>query len=207
MEIEEIIKALEGKEIGADVVSAVKGLDQSGEVERLKQAVTDAEGKASGILADKKRYKEERDAHKTALDKIETDKLPTEEQHAKAMKELQDQLEQSQADRAADAEKTAKTERDSAITDLTGSIQWGKNMPRDSAKLLVKNALTGVDDLSDKTKVGDALKALTDAHKPFIDAEVPAGTGGSGSGGGGGGAGGNEPSSMKGIMEEVWSKK
>jgi len=204
MEIEEIIKAVEGKDIGSDVIAAIKGLDQSGEVERLKKELGDEQGKSKGILADKKRYKEERDAHKAAIDKIENDKLPTEEQHAKAMQELQDKLTQSETDRKADADKTALATREAKLAKLTGSVKWANGVPQESASLIVKSAMANIDDLGDESKVGEALKTLTESHKSLIEAKAPAGSGGNP--GGGGGGGGEETHTLGSAVESAWNK-
>ena len=61
MELKDIIKALEGKEIDAATIKAIKSLDQSAEVESLKSDLESERGKSAGILADKKKAQAERD--------------------------------------------------------------------------------------------------------------------------------------------------
>ena len=187
MELKDIIKAAEEKELGADVIAGIKALDQSGEVERLGKELTAEQGKSAGILEDKKRYKAERDAHKAALDKIENDKLPDEEKHQKALDEMQKKLDVEKAEREKQAADYAKAQRDATVSDLTGSIKWADGTPQNTAKLIIQNALAGIDDLSDKTKVDEALKTVTESHKSMISAEAPGGSGDKGGGGGGGG--------------------
>ena len=177
MELDKIIDAAKEKELGSDVIAAIKALDNSGEIERLTKELDSEKGKAKGILEDKKRYKAERDEHKTALNKIETDKLPTEEQHAKALKDMQDKIDKSELDRKADADNFAKVRRDASVSDLTGSINWTKSTPADTRKLIVKNALSGIEDLSDKAKVAEVMKSLTESHAGFISADAASGTG------------------------------
>ena len=128
------------KEAGVDdgVITAVTALDNSAEVSRLESELKAEQGKAKGILEDKKRYKEERDALKVSLDKIETEKLPDEEKHAKALKELQEKLEKAEQEREEDAKKFAETQREARISDLTGSVKWAASTPQSTAKLIIK---------------------------------------------------------------------
>ena len=205
MELTDIIKAAKEKELGADIIAGIEALDQSGEVERLKGELTAEQGKSGGILEDKKRYKAERDAHKAALDAIETDKLPAEEKHEKAMKELQAKLDKQQANSDKREADYAKAQRDSTVSDLTGSIKWSDGVPQGTAKLAVQAALAGIDDLSDKTKVDAALKAVTESHKSMIAAAAPAGSGDKPDGGGGGG-GDKTKFTLKDSVDEAWPK-
>ena len=206
MKLEDIKSKL--KEAGVDeaVISAVVSLDNSAEVERLKGDLTAEQGKSAGILEDKKRYKAERDAHKAALDKIETDKLPDEEKHKKAMKELQEKLDTEKAEREKQAADYAKAQRESTVSDLTGSIKWADGVPQSTAKIIIKNALAEIEDLSDKTKVDAVLKSVADSHKSLISAEAPAGSGGAG-GGGGGGGGEKTNFTLGDSVAEAWPTK
>jgi len=186
MKLEEITTKLEEAGIDSGVITAVKGLDNSAEVERLNKELTAEQGKSASILEDKKRYKSERDAHKTALDKIENDKLPEEEKHKKALEEMQAKLETEKAEREQQAAEYAKAQRDAKVSDLAASIKWIDGTPQGTGKLIVQNALAGVDDLSDKEKVGEAIKGVTESHKAMIAATAPAGSGDKSGGGGGG---------------------
>ena len=180
MKIEDIIKALKDADIAADIVSAVEGLDTSAEVTRLEGELEAEQGKSKGILEDKKRYKAERDTHKAALDKIETDKLPTEEQHAKAIKEMQDKLDAEKAERETVAANYAKEKRELRLSDIAATVNFANGVPNSTAKLIIKNAFDGMEDLSDESKVSDVLNGIKDTHKTLIAAEVPSGSGGKG---------------------------
>ena len=187
MELKDIKAKLTEAGVDEAVITAVVGLDNSAEVERLKGEIVAEQGKSGGILEDKKRYKAERDAHKASLDKIETDKLPDEEKHAKALEAMQAKLDKQQADGDKREADYAKAQRDSTVSDLTGGIKWSEGTPQSTARLVVKDALAGIDDLSDKTAVDAALKTVAESHKSMISAEAPAGSGDKGGGGGGGG--------------------
>jgi len=204
MELKDIIKAAKEKELGADTIAGIEALDQSGEVERLKGELTAEQGKAGGILEDKKRYKAERDAHKATLDKIENDKLPDEEKHTKAIEEMQARLDTEKSEREKQAADYATAQRAATVSDLTGSIKWSEGVPQSTAKLAVQAALAGIDDLSDKTKVDAALKTVAESHKSMISAEAPAGSGDRGGGGGGGGE--KTTFTLKDSVDEAWPK-
>lgn len=207
MELDKIIEAAKGKELGSDVIDAIKKLDRSGDVERLESELESERGKNAAILADKKKYKEERDALKATIDKIETDKLPEDEKRQKEIQDLQTKLEEAQKQRDADAAKFAQTQRENKLLELTGKINWSKETPASTRNLIIKNALAEIEDLSDESKVEDVLKSVTESHKSFIVADA---AGGSGSKAGGEGGGGEAKSSGNLILDEVnaaWGKK
>ena len=207
MELSDIIKAAEGKELDSGVIDAIKALDQSATVERLEKELTAEQGKSKGILEDKKRYKTERDAHKEALDKIENDKLPEEEKHLKAMKELQEKLDAEKAGREAQAADFAKAQRDAKLSDLTASVKWATGTPSDTGKLIIQNAMAGVEDLDDKAKVDEILNTVRESHKSFIAADAAGGTGNKQDMGGGAGVGGNEEPNIADNQKALWGDK
>ena len=177
MELEKIIESLESKEVGSDVINAVKALDQSGEVARLKGELDDLNGVKTGILADKKRYKSERDEARARLKKIEDEKLPENERYEKQIAEMQKQLEDERLEREQQKSDFAKQQREAKLADLTASVKWAQGTPHETAKLIVSNAMTGIEDLSDSSKVDEVLKSLTESHASFIEAKAPSGTG------------------------------
>jgi hypothetical protein len=204
MELDKIIEAAEGKELGSDVIAAIKALDTSGDVSRLEGELKAEQAKSNSILEDKKRYKTERDAHKTALDQIETDKLPTEDQHKKALETMQAQLDEGKRLREEQQSGFDAKNRENTLLKINSGIDWDlKKCPAKTAQLLTNSAFTGIDDFTDD-KVSEVVKTLTESHPHFITASAPSGTGGQPSGGGGGGGSDNKSSSMKEIMADVW---
>ena len=206
MELDKIIDALKDKDIDGAVITAIKALDNSGDVERLTAELKAEQGKASGILEDKKRYKTERDAHKSALDKIETDKLPDADKHQKQLDDMQKKIDDGEALRVQNDAKFAKTQRDNTELGITAKIKWGANVPQDTAALLVKNALAGVEDLSDDSKVSGVIKSLTESHASFISADAPSGSGGGGDGGDGGGGSKETTHTLGSAVAGAWNK-
>jgi hypothetical protein len=205
MELSKIIEALKEKEIDGDVISAVKALDVSAEVEQLKKDLESEQGKNSGILADKKKYKDRAEKAEGELKKIEDEKLPEEEKHARQLQEIQDKLDAEKAQRESDKAEFERVQRDAKLSDITAGIKWSDGIPTATAKMIISNALTDVD-LADGDKVDGILKDVKETHKSFIAAEAPGGSGGKG----------NdskvvnkdaESSSMKELMNEVWQNK
>ena len=182
MELKDILKAAEDGGLDSAVISAIKGLDNTAEVERLKSELQAEQGKASGILEDKKKYKERAEKAEGDLKKIANDKLPEDEKHQKALEELKQQLESEKAEREKQAQEFAQTQREAKTSDLTSSVKWADGVPHDTAKLIIKNALAGVEDLSDASKVEEALKAVKESHKSLIAADAASGTGSKSSG-------------------------
>ena len=204
MELKDIIKAVEEKELGADVISAIKALDNSAEVTRLKSELEAEQGKSAGILDDKKKYKERAETAELKLKDIEKAKLPEDERHKHELQELREKLDAEKAERENQAKEFAKTQREAQLADLTSSVKWADGTPHHTAKLIVSNAMMDVD-LSDKDKVADVLKQVKETHKSFIAAEAPAGAGAKGSSGGGGGN--DKTSSIADNQKAIWGGK
>lgn len=205
MELKDIIKAVEEKELGADVIGAIKALDKSAEVERLTKDLEAEQGKSASILEDKKKFKERAELSEKKLKEIETSKLPEEERHAKELQELNERLESERAEREKQAEEFARTQREAKLADITGSVHWASGTPHETAKLIVSNAFKDLD-LSDSSKVEEVLKSVKETHKSFIAAETPAGAGGKGTDEKDTG-GSVEASSFKSLMDETWGGK
>ena len=205
MKLEDIKAKL--KEAGVDdsTISAVEGLDNSADVERLKGELEAEQGKAKGILEDKKRYKAERDTAKASLDKIETDKLPEADKHAKALKDMQERLDKQVADGLQRDADLAKAARSAKLSDFTGQIDWVPDAKK-SAKLIIRDAFAEIDDLSDQAKIDEVLNGVRESNKPFITAQVPAGSGGKGGGGGGGSGGDKKVYTLGDSVDDAWKK-
>lgn len=177
MELEEIMAKLKEKEIDSTLISAIKALDNSSEIERLKGELESEQGKSAGILDDKKKYKERAEKAEKKLLDIEKEKLPADERHKQELEELRTQLESEKADREKDKAEFAKAQREARLADITGSVNWSSDTPHDTAKLIISNALNDVD-LSDSNKVNEVLTAVKETHKPFLAAAAPGGSGG-----------------------------
>ncbi len=203
MTIEEIIKAAKEKELDSGIIDAIKALDQTADVERLKGELESEQGKAKGILEDKKKFKERAEKAEADLKKIEHDKLPEDEKRTKELNELKEQLESEKAEREKQAQQFAQTQREAKLSDLTGQIKWADGVPHDTAKLIIKTAMTEIEDLSDKSKIEETLKAVKESHKSFIAADAPGGTGGKS--GGEQGTGEQKEYSLASATAEAWA--
>lgn len=206
MTIDEIKAALKEKDVDGVVITAIDALDQSGELTRLKSELESEQGKNAGILADKKKFKERAETAEASLKKIEDDKLPADERHAKQLQDMQDKLDGEKAEREKQSADFKATQRDVALSDITGSIKWASGTPQDTAKLVIKNALSGVEDLSDKSKVDEILSSIKETHKTFIAADAPGGTGGKQMGGEKGSGTGDKPATMQELVDDAWAK-
>lgn len=206
MKLTDILAKLKEADVDQATLDAISALDNSAELEAEK-------GKNAGILADKKKYQDRaKEAEKRAEDaeatlkKIEDDKLPEAERFAKEKQALEDKLAAEKAEREADKAKFAQVQREAAESDIAGSIHWTEGTPQGTAKMIIKNALAEVEDLSDKEAVDKVLNSVKDTHKSFIAAEAPAGTGDKG-GTGGKIIDGDESSTIAGNQEAVWAGK
>lgn len=207
MELKDIIKAAEGKELDSGVIDAIKALDQSAEVARLTKDLESEQGKSGGILDDKKKYKDRAEKAEGELKKITDGKLPAEELHKKQLAEMQEKLDKETADREAQETNFKAQQREARLADITGSVKWTDGTPHDTAKLIIKSAMAELDDLSDKTKIADVLKTITESHKSFISADAPGGTGGKSSGNGTPPNDKNEAPSIAENQKALWGDK
>lgn len=204
MKLEDIIKTLKEKEVDSDVIDAIKGLDQSDELGKLTKELEAERGKNAGILEDKKKFKERAETAETTLKELQDKDLSVEEKTKKQMDELQQKLEAAEQARQKQENDFKAQQRESKLSDLTGSVKWSSSIPRDTAKLIVKNAFTDMDDLSDQKAIDSKLKEITEAHKAIIDSEAAGGTGSRAAASKGGSD--DTPASMSSLMAEVWEK-
>jgi hypothetical protein len=207
MELDKIIETLKEKDIDGAVITAIKGLDQTGEVERLTKELESEQGKSKGILDDKRKYKDRAELAEKTLKDQEDSKLPAEELHKKQLQELEEKYAEEKRLREEDAEKVSAQTRENELLKLAGSIKWAKSVPQGTAALLVKNAFDGIDDLSDASKVSEVVKSLTESHASFITADAPGGTGGREGGTGATGGSENKAPSIAANQQAIWGNK
>lgn len=206
MDKKAIIEALKKLEVDGGIISAIEALDNSAEIERLKGELESEQGKGAGILADKKKFKERAEAAESALKDIETAKLPEAERTAKQLQEMQDKLDAEKAERESDRAEYARVKRESELSDIASSIKWADGTPSSTSKLIISNALMDVQDLADKSKVGEILATVKETHKSFIAADAPSGSGSKGSGDVGG-SNKSMPSSIASNQAAIWGDK
>lgn len=207
MEIGKIIEALKGKDVDGAIIDAVKTLDRTSDIERLTKELEAEQGKGSGILADKKKYKERAEQAESKLKEIEDAKLPEAERQQKQLQEMQEKLDAEKTEREKQAADFARVQREAVLSDLTASVKWAEGTPSTTAKLIVKSAFDGIEDLTDKSKIDEVLKVVRENHKSFITAESPGGTGGKGGAGGNNGGGTDKAPSIAENQKHIWGEK
>ena len=205
MKLNEIIKALEEKEIEGDVITAIKDLDQGEQVSKLTKELEAEKGKHSGILEDKKKFKERAEQAEKSLKEQEDSKLSVEERTQNQIDELNQKLADAEDAKVKQENDFKAAQRETALADITSSVKWSASIPHDTARLIVREAFKGVDDLG-KENVAATVKELTETHKAFISAEAPGGTGGK-SGSKGGPPGDDTVLSHKEIQSDIWKDK
>lgn len=205
MDAQKIIEALQGKEIDAEVLSAIKALDKSGDVEALKAELEAEKGKNKGILDDKHKFKERAESAEAKLKQIETEKLPEAERHKQELEEMKQQIESAKKEREDEKAALAKSQYENKLLELTGAIPWSKDFPKKSALAVVRDAMAGVDH-NDKSKLDEVTKQITESHKAFIVASAPTGSGSKGGDPGAGGGGEKKSYTLGDSVESAWQK-
>jgi hypothetical protein len=204
MELDKIIEALTEKEIATEVIDAVKSLNGSDAVEKLTKDLEAERGKAAGIVEDKKKFKTRAEAAEKELKELQGSKLTVEERTQNQIDELNRRLEEADKAKIEQENQFRVKEREAALADIAGSIKWSESIPHDTAKLIISNGFSDIEDLGDKVLVERKVKELTESHKAFINAESPAGLGSRSDG-----APGDEgkAATMQDLMAEQWQDK
>lgn len=200
MDLNSILEALKEKGIDAVVMDAVKDLDQSAQIQKLTKDLEAERGKHAGILEDKRKFKERAETAEATLKDLQDKDLSAEERMNKQVAELQKKLDEAKAASEQQANEFRAQQRESALADITGQVRWVQNLPHDTAKLIIRNAFSGIEDLS-KENVDSKLKEVIESHKAFIAADAPGGTGGKP---GAGAPPTDKPVSMLDITSEIW---
>lgn len=197
--VEGVSKAL--GEDGVKLLSEFKPEESNADaVATLEKKVADAEGKAAGILEEKKKAQARADEVQAKLDELESKDLGD-------VEKLQKQLEKETAAKEiaeANASKTAKefaaTQRKNALHTIGSEVKWLDSVPTSMRTSAVEQAFVDVEDLSDKPAVKGVLESFVEGHKGLIQAN--SGVGGAGGAGGAGGGGGGGGGSDKPVGEQ-----
>lgn len=205
MNIEEIEKALKEAGVDAGVITAVKGLDNSAEVERLTGELKAEQGKSAKFLTDKKELKEKLAEAEKEREEIKNSSLTGDEKRQKeieearkAVEELKKQIEDK--DKAVAAEK-----REAEILKLASGLKGADGVAASTLNTLVKTQLADVEDLSDSDAVTAKINDLMENNKGLFAADTTAGTGETHRSGDGGGA--DKESSIADNQKAIWGTK
>lgn len=189
MELEEALKQLE---------------EAKAENRRLVNDLKAEQGKNSAIVADKNKYKTERDEARIALESAKNENLSVDEKWQKQIDDLKNEV-LSSKEALAEKEKLAiQKERESKISTIAAGIKTIDGFSPDALKSLVSGVLSDVD-LADNDKVTEAIDAFKGSNKAIIAAATPSGTGGKHDGPDS--VHTNKPATMKDLMSEVWGDK
>lgn len=205
MTLDEIKKALSEKGVDASIVSAISALDNSSEVERLTSELTAERGKNAQIVADKNKYKQERDDARSSLESAKNENLSVDEKWQKQIDDAKSETQKLRDELESEKKHVAAEKREAEIAKLAGEIKPVNGVSAQTINLLVKNALTEIEDLSDADKVTEAINAIKDANKAIIAADVPEGSGNKHEHKAIGGD--DKPATMKDLMADVWGDK
>jgi len=196
---EELKKAMTEAGMDAAALATVDALDVSADVERLTGELTAEKGKNAQIVADKNKYKTERDEAKTALEAVKSENLTGDEKMQKQI----DELTQKMADKDLELEEkdklAAETARESEIMKIAATIKTIDGVDRSAVNLLVKNAMADIEDFGATDKVDAAVNTFKENNKALIAATVPEGSGGQHKAGGGGES--KAPTLLDAVME------
>lgn len=178
MDREDAIKKLEESGIDADVIKALSGGgSDENEIALLKAKLADAEGKASGILGDKKKYQAKVEEMQARLEELEgkdlgeVEKLQREiERRDSQIKKLAEEREKIETDWKAE-------QRNAALSKIGSKFKWLDSVPEKTRELIINNEFADIEDLGNEVMVGDRLKNLSESYSGLLASDAPSGAG------------------------------
>ena len=170
------------KEAGLDeamlaTVEALIGDDTSGEVITLKAKLAEAEGKANGILGDKKKHQQKVEELQAKLDELEGKDLGEAGKLKLEMERMKARLDKSEKDKT-DLEMTYNSEkRNSELNKIAQRLKFLDAVPEDTRSLIISNELKDLEDLGNTVLVDERLKTISTKYNGLLAATVPSGAG------------------------------
>lgn len=158
--------------------------DLQAEVMQLRQQLQAEQGKAAGILAEKKKAQERLTAVESEIARLkqsgmsDTEKLQADLKAAQdALLDREDKIKKLQAD-------ATNAERRHQVDAIAASYQFKKDLPEGAGRLFVERAFDKVD-LNDENAVKATRILFQEQHKGVLVAETPSGGATPASGGNG----------------------
>lgn len=171
------IAKLKAAGLDDEAIEAIIGGDSDSEIATLKAKIAEAEGKANGILGDKKKYQAKVDELQAKLDELEGKDLGEAGKAKLEMERMKSRLEATEKAKA-DLENTYKTEkRNSELSKITGRLKFLDTVPEDTRQLLIATELKDLEDLGNTVAVDERLKSVSTKYAGLLAANVPSGAG------------------------------
>lgn len=171
------IAKLKAAGLDDEAIEAIVGGDNESELATLKAKIAEAEGKANGILGDKKKYQAKVDELQAKLDELEGKDLGEAGKLKLEMERMKSRLEATEKAKA-DLESTYKTEkRNSELSKITGRLKFLDTVPEDTRQLLIATELKDLEDLGNTVAVDERLKSVSTKYAGLLAASVSSGAG------------------------------
>ena len=167
------------KEAGLDdsAIEAIMSVEPSGELEVLKAKIAEAEGKANGILGDKKKAQQKAEELQAKLDELEGNGLGEAEKLKLEVERMKSKLEKAEADKAAIEGNYTAEKRNATLAQIAAKMKFLDTVPEDMRSLIVSNELNDLEDLGNTVLVDERLKSVSTKYAGLLAADVPNGAG------------------------------
>ena len=161
-----------------ETIEALLGGDNNeSEVAALKAKLAEAEGKANGILGDKKKQQQKVEELQAKLDELEGKDLGEAGKLKLEMERMKARLDKAEKDKA-DLETTYQTERrNSELGKIAQRLKFLDTVPDDTRNLIISNELKDLEDLGNTVLVDERLKSVSTKYAGLLAASVPSGAG------------------------------
>jgi hypothetical protein len=168
------------KEAGLDdaTIEALLGGDSNeSEIAALKAKLAEAEGKANGILGDKKKQQQKVEELQAKLDELEGKDLGEAGKLKLEMERMKARLDKAEKDKT-DLEATYTTEkRNSELSKIAQRLKFLDTVPEDTRSLIISNELKDLQDLGNTVLVDERLKSVSTKYAGLLAANVTSGAG------------------------------
>jgi hypothetical protein len=159
------------------IETIIGGESNESEINTLKAKIAEAEGKANGILGDKKKYQQKVEELQNKLDELEGKDLNETGKMKLELERLKSKYE-AEAKARADLETTYQTERRNAdLGKIAQKLKFLDTVPEDTRHLIVSNELKDLSDLGNEVLVSERLKSVSNKYAGLLAADVPRGAG------------------------------
>ncbi len=176
-------KAIEElKTLGAsdDVIKAIVGgddADTDSRIAALEAKLEATEGKASGILSDKKKAQQRAEELQARLEELETKDLGEVEKMKLENQRLMSKLEAIEQAKT-ELEQTYNTEkRDYSLNKIGGQLKWLDSVPENLRKMTLQSEFADLQDLGDDTLVSQRVKSIAEKYSGLLASDAPSGAG------------------------------
>ena len=175
---DKIKKQLEDAGIDSATIIALSADEGNAEsIAKLTADLEAANGKAGGILEDKKKFQKQVDELEQKLSALTEKDLGEVERLKLELEREKSKSEKASADLTEANDGYAKEKRNSFVSKIGSGLKWLDTVPADTRDMIIRQELSDIDDLGNQVLVDAKLKSVFEKYAGMIAADAPSGSG------------------------------